>query len=100
MIVVEEEFVAQIQVVEIAAEDLVRAGDTQFTVRPGGAVTPLDLQEEPTVILQGALEEANVDVGHTATQLYTHARTFNASQSVFTTINQTLQSAVRDIGRL
>lgn len=99
-VVVEEELVAQLQVVEIAADDLVRAGDTQFTVAAGAVATPLNLAEDATVILQGALEEANVDVGHTATQLYSHARTFNASQRVFTTINETLQSAVRDIGRL
>ncbi len=99
-VVVEEEFVARLQVVEIEADDLVRAGDTQFAVAGAGAVTPVELADESTVILQGALEEANVDVGHTATQLYSHARSYNASQRVFTTINETLQSAVRDVGRL
>jgi flagellar basal-body rod protein FlgF len=99
-IVVEQEFVAQLQVVDIATDDLVRAGDTQFAAVAGAVITPLNLAEDTTVLLQGALEEANVDVAHTATQLYSHARTFNSSQRVFTTINETLQTAVRDIGRL
>lgn len=95
-----EEFVAQLQVVSIAATELVRAGDTQFMLAPNGAATPVNFLDGKTAIVQGALEEANVAVGEVATQMFSLARTFEASQRVFTTINDTLQTAVRDVGKV
>ena len=95
-----EEFVAQLQVVTLPVEALVRAGDTQFAVAADVTVTPVDPAAGSTFVLQGSLEEANVAVNEAATQMFSLARTFEASQHVFTTINETLQSAVRDVGRV
>jgi flagellar basal-body rod protein FlgF len=95
-----EEFVAQLQVVTLPVAALVRAGDTQFAVDPGVTPTPVDPAAGTTAVLQGSLEEGNVVVGNTVTQMVSLARTFEASQHVFTTINETLESAVRDVGRV
>lgn len=97
---VTEEEVAQLQVVTLGADDLVRAGKSQFMVVPGGVVTPMDPTEGVTFVLQGSLEEANVNVGQSATQLYSVARSYSSSQRVFSAINDTLESAVREVGRV
>jgi len=97
---VTEEFRAQLQVVNLRAEDLVRAGKSKFTAPAGAEITPVDLGAGVTFILQGALEEANVNVGQTATQMYSVARTFQSSQRVFSEINKTLDAAVTEIGRV
>ncbi|MFA7250113.1 MAG: flagellar hook-basal body protein [Dehalococcoidia bacterium] len=95
-----EEFIAQLQIVDIAAQDLVRAGDTQFATRPGAAIAPIDFTQGGTTVLQGALEEANVAVNETATDMFSLARTFEASQKVFATISESLLAAVKDVGRV
>ena len=96
-----EEFVAQLQVVNIAAEDLVRGGDTQFVAKAGAVITPIVFTEDGnTTIIQGALEEANVAVNETATDMFSLARTFEASQKVFATISESLQAAVKEVGKV
>jgi len=96
-----EELVAQLQVVNIAAEDLVRGGDTQFVAKAGAAITPVVFTEDGnTTIIQGALEEANVAVNETATDMFSLARTFEASQKVFATISESLQAAVKEVGKV
>lgn len=97
---VTESPIARLQLVNLQAEDLIRAGDSKFTVPPGAAVTPVDLEAGGTFLIQGSLEEANVNVGQTATTMYSVARTFSSSQRVFTEINKTLDTAVSDLGRL
>jgi flagellar basal-body rod protein FlgF len=93
-----EELLGTLQVVNLGATQLVRAGNSGFTAGIGGPAAVL-LGEE-TLVRQGSLEEANVDAGLVATQLVTLSRHFSASQHAFTTINQTLGSAVQDIGRV
>ncbi len=97
---VREQLVARLQVVNLNADDLIRAGASQFMVAPGTPVTPVDFSEGATFVLQGSLEEANVNVGQNATQLYSVARSYSSSQRVFSAINDTLALAVRDIGRV
>lgn len=96
---VTEEFVARLQVVTIAAENLIRAGSSKFGLA-GGAAVPVDFSLGDTFVLQGSLEEANVNVGQTATQLYSVARTFQSSQRVFSEINKSLESTVTELGRV
>lgn len=95
-----EELIAQLGVVTIDAGDLSRAGSSRFSVSEGAKVTPVDFTEGGTSILQGVLEEANVNVGQTATRMFSLSRTFEASQRVFSTLNESLERAVRDIGRV
>ena len=97
---VNEEPVARLQLVNLNAADLIRAGQSKFTVPAGAAVTPVDLEAGNTFLIQGSLEEANVNVGQTATQMYSVARTFSSSQRVFSEINKTLETAVSDLGRM
>ncbi|MEI7925029.1 MAG: flagellar hook-basal body protein [Chloroflexota bacterium] len=96
-----EEFVARLQIVTIDAGDLVRGGDTQFMARAGATVTPAVFTEDGnTTVLQGALEEANVAVNETATDMFSLSRTFEASQKVFATISESLQAAVKEVGKV
>ncbi len=85
-----------IQVVDIAADDLTRAGDTAF-VAAALQASPLGAG---TVLQQGALEEANIDIGRTMTQVVSLQQQFEASQRVFMQLNENLQLTVRDVGRV
>ena len=97
---VNEEPVAKLQLVNLQADDLIRAGQSKFMVGDGSPVTPVDMDGGRTFLIQGSLEEANVNVGQTATQMYSVARTFSSSQRVFSEINKTLDTAVTDLGRM
>ena len=94
-----EELVATLAVVSLPPEGLLRDGDSRFLLAPGFAAGAVDLGTA-TVVQQGALEEANVDVARLATQLLSYSRAYNASQHVFTTINEGLEQTVREIGRV
>lgn len=89
--------VGELQIVHIPAEVLVRAGDTSFVPAPGN--TPVAVGDE-TVVVQGALEESNVDITRAATQLSRLSQQFSANQRVFATLDESLEQAVRDIGRV
>lgn len=94
---VTEEFVARLGLVGLMADDLVRAGASKFLLARG---EPLEVDRTVSFVLQGSLEEANVNVGQTATQLYSVARTYQSSQRVFSELNKTLETAVTDLGRV
>jgi flagellar basal body rod protein FlgG len=94
-----ENFAAQLQVVTAGPTQLVRAGQSDFTLVPNAAAVPATLGGSSKV-QQGALEQSNVDVTSTSTQLMTLARNYSASQHVFATINQTLDEAVNQIGKV
>jgi flagellar basal-body rod protein FlgF len=95
----DEVLAGTLQVVTVPREALVRAGESRFTLAPGAAAVPAVLGET-AVVVQGALEESNVEVAQVASQLMTLARHFEASQRVFSTIDRTLESAVTEIGRV
>jgi flagellar basal-body rod protein FlgG len=95
----QEQLIAHLQVVLVPLPALIRAGDSQFALAPGTTTTPADFTDGSTNIVQGTLEEANVGVNDTATDMFSLSRVFSASQKVFATINETLQMAVHDIGR-
>ncbi len=97
---VNEDPVAKLQLVNLDADDLIRAGQSKFMVGDRSPVTPVDMDAGRTFLIQGSLEEANVNVGQTATQMYSVARTFSSSQRVFSEINKTLDTAVTDLGRM
>lgn len=99
-VILKEQLIARLGVVTIDAVDLSRAGASRFSVADGAVVTPVDFAAGATTILQGVLEEANVNVGQTATRMFSLSRTFEASQRVFATLNESLERAVRDIGRV
>lgn len=98
-IVVTEEVIGQLGVVRIAPEDLVRSGGSRFTLVPGAGTTPVTLGDD-AVIVQGALEETNVDLAGASTDLMSLARVYTSNQQVYAALNDTLQLAVRDIGRV
>jgi flagellar hook protein FlgE len=45
-------------------------------------------------------EEANVEVARMATNMLANQRAFGANQTVFSTSDETLAQAVRDVGRV
>lgn len=89
--------IGELQIVHIPAEALVRAGASSFITAPG--TTPVAVGDE-TVVVQGALEESNVDITLAATQLSRLSQQFSANQRVFVTLDENLEQAVRDIGRV
>lgn len=97
--ILREELVARLAIVTTDAADLTRAGASRFSAAAEN-VKPVDFATAGTSILQGTLEEANVNVGETATRMFSLSRTFGSSQKVFTTINESLERAVREIGRV
>ncbi len=97
--ILREELVARLAVVTVDAADLTRAGASRFSAAAAN-VTTVDFAKEGTSVLQSTLEEANVNVGETATRMFSLSRTFGSSQKVFTTINESLERAVREIGRV
>lgn len=98
--ILREQLIARLGVVAVDAGDLSRAGASRFSAAEGARVTPVDLAAGGTAILQGALEEANVNMGQTATRMFSLSRTFEASQRVFSAVNESLERAVREVGRL
>lgn len=98
--ILKEEPIARLGVVNVDAADLLPAGESCYAVPPSATVTPVDFTDSGSSVLQGALEEANVNMGQTATRMFSLSRTFEASQRVFSTINESLERAVRDVGRV
>jgi flagellar basal-body rod protein FlgF len=96
---VTETEVGRLSAVLLKQEDLVRAGGSRFDLAPGGTPTAADLGTT-TVFIQGSLEGTNVDIADTSTQMMSLARAYQSSQQVFTTLNETLQLAVREIGKV
>jgi flagellar basal-body rod protein FlgG len=96
---VTEEVVGQLAVVEIDPQALVRSGGSRFTLVPGAGTTPVTLGET-AVLIQGSLEETNIDIAQASTDLMSLARAYQSSQQVFSALNDSLQLAVRDIGRV
>ena len=96
---VTETVIGQLAAVQIAPEDLVRAGGSRFTLVPDAGTTPITLGED-AVVIQGALEETNIDMARSSTDLMSLARVYTSNQQVFTALNESLQLAVRDIGRV
>lgn len=99
-VILKEELIARLGVVVLDANEVTRAGDSRFAAIPGATITPVDFSKEGASLLQGALEEPNVNVGETATRMFSLSRTFESSQKVFHTINESLERAVRDVGRV
>ena len=83
-----------LQIVSIPASALVRAGDTTFVT--AGEVTAV----AGAAVLQGRLEESNIDVGLAAAQLFAISRQFEANQRVFLELDDNLERAVSEIGRV
>lgn len=91
--------VAALQIVSFDTMRAVRAGSTRFIVGQGdeaAALTP----GAGTSITQGSLEEANVNAAAMASQVISVARAFEASQHIFTSINETLAGTVNEVGRV
>lgn len=91
--------IAKLQVVDINPEVARRAGSNRFELPTGDLPTPMILGTETTV-QQGMLEEANVNAAKTASQVLSTSRAFEASQRVFSTVNDTLEAAVLQIGKV
>ena len=90
----DEEVLTTLQIVDIPASALVRAGDTAFAAT--GGVTAAT----GATLLQGVLEQSNIDINRATTQLLAASQQFGANQRVFLAMNESLERAVRDVGRV
>lgn len=84
---------ATLQVVDFAPADLVRAGEAYFTSAAPG--TPVNGN-----IRQGFLETSNSNLVEELTTLLAVQRTYQANQTVFAQMDQTLEQAAGQLGRL
>ncbi len=91
--------IGQFAVFTIEAKNLVPSDNSRYTVLKGGTAEPVTLGEQ-TFVEQGSLEEANVAVTALSTELMGLARSFSAGQQVFSAIDETLRTAVLEIGRV
>ena len=94
-----ETVVGQLGAVVLEKDDLVRSGGSRFTLAEGGVATAAALGDT-TAFIQGALEGTNIDIADASTQMMSLARAYQTSQQVFMTLNENLQLAVRDIGKV
>lgn len=98
-VLLDGEVVTSLQVANLDSSVLVRAGESRFAVNGGDA--PTVITGEPDVQLrQGFLEDANVDLTSATTDMMAVQRVYNASQTLFRTVDQTLERAVLDVGRV
>ncbi len=98
-VVVDGETRGTLQTVELDPTRIIRARGTQFEIAIGAAPVA-SAPSAATQIRQGMLEEANVDIARAATNMLANQRTFGANQTVFSTTDETLAQAVRDVGRV
>lgn len=98
-LLVEDQVAASLQVVQFDVKRAVRAGSTHFI--PGEGDVPEQVTPgEGTIVKQGQLEESNVNAAASAASVISVGRAFEASRNIFTSINETLQQSVNDVGRV
>ena len=98
-VVVDGEARGTLQVVELDPSRIIRARGTQFEIAIGAAPAPA-AAGAATQVRQSMLEEANVDIARVTTNMLANQRMFGANQTVFSTSDETLAQAVRDVGRV
>lgn len=91
--------IARIQIANLDTAVLARAGASRFAFNGGGA-PEVTTGQDGVLVRQAMLEEANVDAVSASTDLMSIQRVYNASQNVFTTVDETLERAVLDVGRV
>ena len=98
-VVVDGEPRGTLQLVELDPSRIIRARGTQFEIAIGDPPAPA-AAGAATQIRQRMLEQANVDVARVMTNMLANQRMFGANQTVFSTSDETLAQAVRDVGRV
>lgn len=94
-IVVDDSIVGQLRVVRFdAPENLTRVDAASFAA---AGVEPTDL-DEPQVV-QGQLEQSNVDAVREMSDLIAFSRLFEAQQKTLTTVDGYLERATRELSR-
>jgi flagellar basal-body rod protein FlgG len=82
---------ATLQVVDFSPVDLVRAGEAYF--QSNGTATPIG-----GVVRQGYLEASNTDLVEELTTLLAVQRTYQANQTVLSTMDDTMNQAAGQLG--
>jgi len=85
------DFIAQIAVNDYTPNDLVRAGEGHFTATIGG--TPIE-----GTVRQGYLERSNANLVEDMTSLLAVQRTFQANQTIISSLDRTLDQAAGQLG--
>ncbi|MGN0482418.1 MAG: flagellar hook-basal body protein [Lachnospiraceae bacterium] len=88
--------VAQIGVVDVDNYDYIeRFGENLYTLLDGGNMTDSDAQ-----MVQGALEMSNVNIVSEMVDMINVARTYESNQKIIQSIDETLDKAVNQVGRV
>src|SRR5690606_8553059 len=80
--------------------DLIREGNGNFRLAEG-AEAPVAIEpEDEVVVMQGYTERSNVDPAQSMVDMMTALRVYEANQRVIQSLDQTLDKAVNEIGRV
>ncbi len=83
-------------IVDFPADSLRKAGNNLFEPAPG-APDPVAVESQ---VIQGHLEEANINIVEEMINLILLSRDFNESQKTIQTQDETLRRTVQDLGRV
>lgn len=90
------QLVAQLGVVDVTDEDYMeKYGENLYDLVDGGTVTASDAK-----VTQGALEMSNVNVVTEMVDMITITRAYESSQKIIQTIDETLDKAVNQVGKV
>ena len=86
----------KLQILDFPPGALEKAGNNLYSLKPN-APEPLSVQSQ---IIQGHLEEANINIVEEMVNLIMLSRSFNDNQKMIQTQDDTLRRAVQDLGRV
>ncbi|MBP3039050.1 flagellar hook-basal body protein [Bacillaceae bacterium Marseille-Q3522] len=81
-------------------QDLIKEGDGLYRLDGGALVNGYTAENVQFRLQQGYLEQSNVDVSKTMTQMLAAYRSFEANQKVLQAYDRSMEKAVNDIGRI
>ncbi|TCT14005.1 flagellar basal-body rod protein FlgG [Natranaerovirga pectinivora] len=90
-----DEYIDSLRLVNFDKEDIIKLGDNLYNAREDAEALEFNGQ-----ILQGYLEESNVNTIREMVDMINIMRTYEANQKVIQTIDDTLGKAVNEVGRL
>ena len=91
-----EQQIGQLGIVDVADYNFIeKYGENLYQLAEGGQV-----QDSQAKAVQGTLEMSNVNVVSEMVEMITISRLFESNQKIMQTIDDTLEKAVNNLGRL
>lgn len=96
IVTTEENFQAQISVVQISYNDLNKQGDNKYNTKPGAIITPFAVNDNE--LMQGSIEKSNVNSVTAMVELIDAHRRLEQSQKAIEGIGQINEKLIDKIG--